>query len=755
MVPDFPTVVLNECSSTMDEAKLFVSNNFVFTPTCVVARTQTQGRGRGGSIWVQSDQKCLAKPLSENQKEVEQMRFHRLGDALQDEVDFLPLTFIWPTSCLKIPMSWISLAVGCALHDAVSRFIEFAKDRYFQLPYREHILPYFLKWPNDLITLEEGKKLGGILCESSFLGGVCQEIYIGIGFNFFSHPALPHSQSLLEILFSSDKIPKILDHWDKQNSRGLLLSFFSTALCEELYEYLAFYRDVSQLKALALARSVPLGTLLCVEKSQHCGAFTGLDDHGGLLLEGLSKSLLSAQVQLSKARYEKKAVAPKELHVPIVKNLKLQKKENGFALSHKHLSLVKLKRQNSPIPLVETIHPSEESPRPSHALISSMLKARMSGRLENPQAPRLENFRRIGGRIENSLQERLDTHLSHRFKFHCREDWYHRVALGEVMIERNSPKEPQRGHQPILIKVKPTYRMKNYDQIWLFHPPEYEPTSLFEIDVVYDNGDICIFSKPPNLVIHAAGLYLKNTFIEVIRKMGFGDCAPVHRIDRETSGLLVCARQTPTRRKLSEAFRSSQVRKFYLAVSKGTRALPERFRVDLPIGEPQESSIRIKMWVGGNHAQPATTNFVRLAQHGHYSLFACFPVTGRTNQIRVHLAALGHWIVGDKMYHKDEQVFIDFYEKGLTADVLRNVEFPRHMLHNTGVIFNPEAQIDSLQSSPVVTPFPSDMLEFPVIKELLKNAQIPLEKEEQMRALQEIFLNLRAWDFSQEPSLEV
>lgn len=386
-------------------------------------------------------------------------------------------------------------------------------------------------------------------------------------------------------------------------------------------------------------------------------------------------------------------------------------------------------------------------------VLESMAKARILEKDRRNIEPRLEEFKRIGGRIENSNEDRFDQHMASKYKFYNREEWRNKILNGEVMIEHNASREIDPSIKPELNKLKPTYKIKNFDQIWLFRPPEYEPEFLDKIDVLYDNKDLCVFAKPPNLVVHAAGLYLKNTFIEHISKMGYKDCSPVHRIDRETSGLLVCARKAETRNALSEAFRNSHAKKLYLAVTKGTRNVPDSFKVDLPIGQPENSLIRLKLWVTGTNLQPACTYFQRLAQVEDYSIFACVPITGRTNQIRIHLAAIGQWIIGDKMYHKDEKVFIDFYENGYTPWVHENVLFPRHMLHNTGIMFEENLNIDPLSFEPMICPIPEDMLAFPKVRELMEKANIPVKEDLQVKKLKELFISLHGNNLSKEETV--
>jgi 23S rRNA pseudouridine1911/1915/1917 synthase len=391
----------------------------------------------------------------------------------------------------------------------------------------------------------------------------------------------------------------------------------------------------------------------------------------------------------------------------------------------------------------------------SETVLQSMLRARLSRRRMQRVALDRQHFRRLGGRLEHAgVGLRLDRHLGEKFKFHTRDIWQQRVEIGEVLVEQNSPKNHLSDEAPAhLVSVKPTYVLKQGDQIWLFHPPEYEPDMMTNIEVVYDDSDAAVFCKPGNLVVHAAGLYGKNTFLAIAKKMGYENAAPVHRIDRETSGILVCARSTALRRELSLSFRDSSVKKMYLAVTKGTRALPEQFRVNLPIGPAVNSRIRLKLWHNTVEGQEALTHCVRLSVWEDFSLFACMPQTGRTNQIRIHLAAIGHWIVGDKMYHPDEEAFLKFYEEGYVPEVAEKVLLPRHWLHNTGIQFFSKPD-SALGREPVIAPLTADLLAYPPTAELLKRASLPIEMLAQKVAFAELFASLLTIDFSQTPTVD-
>lgn len=384
-------------------------------------------------------------------------------------------------------------------------------------------------------------------------------------------------------------------------------------------------------------------------------------------------------------------------------------------------------------------------------LLKTMLKARFQRSLQNIKQPTREDFRRIGGRLENvDIGVRLDRYLAKHYPFLSRDLWRARIFSNEVMIQHNSPKIPEEPF-PKISNVKHTYRVQSYDQIWIFHPPELEPDSVNECDVLYDDGDVVAFSKPGNLVVHATGMYMRNTFINLAQRMGYGDSAPVHRIDRETSGLLLCARKSSTRNNLALAFRHSEMRKMYFAITRGTRPLPSLFRANLPIGDASDSRIRLKMWVNTVDALPSITDFAHLSSVDDFHLLACFPRTGRTNQIRIHLCALGHWIVGDKMYHPNEDVFIDFFENGLTDWVSKQLLFPRHLLHNAAIEI-PESA--SPTAGAIVAPLTSDIFEFQYTKSLLEAAGMSGNQQQMSEAFLNLFLRYKDHDFSEEEHLE-
>jgi 23S rRNA pseudouridine1911/1915/1917 synthase len=359
----------------------------------------------------------------------------------------------------------------------------------------------------------------------------------------------------------------------------------------------------------------------------------------------------------------------------------------------------------------------------------------------------LEDFRRLGPRVETwFVGERLDRHLGRRFRFHSRGDWQSRIARQEVLVEHGASQRRATDEQGELLPVKATYRLRPFDQLWLYQPKEFEPAYANDVTVLRDTGDAMAFHKPGNLVVHATGLYGRNTFLDVIAEAGHSQAFPVHRIDRETSGILLCARQPSTRRRLAELFRDGTMKKMYLAFARSFFELPRHLVIDAPIGPAIGSPIRLKMWVGQNDmAQTAQTYVNRLAQIGDQVLLACFPLTGRTNQIRVHLSAAGQWIFGDKMYHPNENVFLQYFEHGLTQEILKICECPRQALHNAVIDGDPQAS-DIFSDGPVVCPVSRDLLEMRWVRDLLEAGGVGLSMQTQEAALRSIYTQVHIED---------
>lgn len=208
------------------------------------------------------------------------------------------------------------------------------------------------------------------------------------------------------------------------------------------------------------------------------------------------------------------------------------------------------------------------------------------------------------------------------------------------------------------IPRKPGYSVRGGDIICCRFP---KPTRLpFEpqpipIDIIHQDRDLVVINKPPGLVVHPAPGHYTGTLVNALLYwfpdiMDINrDLRPgiVHRLDKDTSGVMVVAKTETTLTDLAAQFKERTIKKRYLALVYGAMAQPQG-NIDLPIG--RHPVHRKKMSVRSRTPRWAATAWRLKAAYEKYSLLTVDLQTGRTHQIRVHLAAIGHPVVGDSVY---------------------------------------------------------------------------------------------------------
>ena len=243
---------------------------------------------------------------------------------------------------------------------------------------------------------------------------------------------------------------------------------------------------------------------------------------------------------------------------------------------------------------------------------------------------------------------------------------------------------------------------------------EDEPPTPKVLPLLYRDQDILVFDKPAGLPIHATARYLRGTLVALARRMALpGEKPdPAHRLDRETSGIVVCGAHPASTRALKAAFAShGLIQKRYLAITEGW---PEEdvFQVDAPLSVGG-AVVRVRVFIDRENGKPSRTMFRvverREIQGERFALVECSPVTGRQHQIRVHLASVGLPIVGDKIYGADERIFARFAEFRLTDEDRRTLRLPRHALHACHIQFPHPADGRSFS---IDAPLPEDMRSF-------------------------------------------
>lgn len=220
------------------------------------------------------------------------------------------------------------------------------------------------------------------------------------------------------------------------------------------------------------------------------------------------------------------------------------------------------------------------------------------------------------------------------------------------------------------------------------------PSASFDFTVLDETEDWLVVNKPAPLQIHPskpsdAGLTLWDGVRELLRYelVNGGQVSIVNRLDRETSGVVLIAKNPASARLFGKAMMRRQMHKTYLAIVHGSPNW-EVIREDGPIlrqGDVRESRIWVKQCVHEQGAPCSTDFFVvkRWERAGRaFSLIQAKPLTGRMHQIRVHLAHLSFPIVGDKIYGVDENCYLEFIETGWTDSLAERLLLPRQALHS-------------------------------------------------------------------------
>jgi 23S rRNA pseudouridine1911/1915/1917 synthase len=235
-----------------------------------------------------------------------------------------------------------------------------------------------------------------------------------------------------------------------------------------------------------------------------------------------------------------------------------------------------------------------------------------------------------------------------------------------------------------------------------------EPETPQTFGVIHEDESVLVVDKPAGLPMHPSATYHKHTLSYMLRQHYAAlDFIPriAHRLDRETSGIVLCGKTAHAERVLKRAFAAHTMQKTYLAIVRGELA-QESGEVALPMASVREG-LHVLMEVRELDGLPAVTSYRVLARAIGHTLLELSPRSGRQHQLRLHLSAIGHSIVGDKLYGPEREApFLEYIETGLTADLEQRLGLARQALHAYSLVFaHPETGV----ACEVRAPLPADM----------------------------------------------
>ena len=290
---------------------------------------------------------------------------------------------------------------------------------------------------------------------------------------------------------------------------------------------------------------------------------------------------------------------------------------------------------------------------------------------------------------DNVNNERLDCFMNNLHKEYSRTYFQKIIKENKVLVNGK--------------KINPSYKVKQGDEI-IYTLEEDQTISLqpekIPLNILYEDDDIIVINKQADLVVHPSFGHETGTLLNALLYHFNGKCSPfmVHRLDKDTTGAIIFAKNEKSKVSLSKQFQKRTIHKTYVTAVMGI-VVEEYGRIEAPLGRSMQNRKIIE--VGPLAKKMAITEFKVLSRSRDVSLLEVHIITGRTHQIRSHMKYIGHPVLGDVDYGG--------------SDHLKDIKFTRQMLHSYRVRFTHPITSKEME---IIAPLPEDM------KSLFKNIKL-------------------------------
>lgn len=282
-------------------------------------------------------------------------------------------------------------------------------------------------------------------------------------------------------------------------------------------------------------------------------------------------------------------------------------------------------------------------------------------------------------KYEKSERERVDSFLASVFKDYSRSYFQKMASKGKVLV----------NGKEVLVSRK----LNSGDEVTVEFEKEesldIKPEKI-KLNIIYEDEDIVIVNKEPGIVVHPSYGHPSGTLLNALMAHSKGKYNPymVHRLDKDTSGLIIFAKNEKAKISISKQLQKRAVKKIYYAAVKGT-IVENRGRIEAPLGRSPQN--RKLMSVNPLAKKMAITEFKVIARKDDYTLVEVRIITGRTHQIRSHMKYINHPVIGDKQYGGPETIAGKSYERQMLH--AHNVTFT-HPRTSSPVTFTAEMPQD-------------------------------------------------------------